>query len=113
MTNTEPRSYADAVPKLAELGRDVLFGDVWERPGLSKRDRSLVVVSVIAATYRPQQIGFHLRRAVENGLTLDELAEAITQIAFYAGWPSAVSAAEALATLKAELAEEQDQAPAS
>jgi 4-carboxymuconolactone decarboxylase len=103
MTSSEPRNYASAVPKLAEIGRDVLFGDVWERPGLSKRDRSLVVVSVIAATYRPQQLGFHLRRAIENGLTVEELAEAITQIAFYAGWPSAVSAAEALAQLKGEL----------
>ncbi|GAA3839506.1 hypothetical protein GCM10022403_084750 [Streptomyces coacervatus] len=79
-------------PKLVELTDDVLFGDIWERPGLSPRDRSLITVTTLAALYRPEQLGNHLRRALENGLTKDELVEAITHLAFYAGWPSAMSA---------------------
>ncbi|MGW2518552.1 carboxymuconolactone decarboxylase family protein [Streptomyces sp. NPDC001617] len=79
-------------PKLVELTDEVLFGDVWERPGLSPRDRSLITVTTLAALYRPEQLGNHLRRALENGLAKDELVEAITHLAFYAGWPSAMSA---------------------
>ncbi|WP_427925050.1 carboxymuconolactone decarboxylase family protein [Streptomyces sp. cg40] len=79
-------------PKLVQLTDEVLFGDVWERPGLSPRDRSLITVTTLAALYRPEQLGNHLRRALENGLTKDELVEALTHLAFYAGWPSAMSA---------------------
>lgn len=86
------RLIGDFAPKLVELTDDVLFGDVWERPGLSKRDRSLVTVAALVALYRPQQLPGHLRRAIDNGLTEDELIEAITHLAFYAGWPSAMSA---------------------
>jgi 4-carboxymuconolactone decarboxylase len=82
----------DFAPKLVELTDDVLFGDVWERPGLSKRDRSLITVATLVALYRPEQLPGHLRRAIDNGLTEDELIEAITHLAFYAGWPSAMSA---------------------
>ena len=82
----------DFAPKLVELTDDVLFGDVWERPGLSKRDRSLITVAALVALYRPEQLPGHLRRAIDNGLTEDELIEAITHLAFYAGWPSAMSA---------------------
>jgi 4-carboxymuconolactone decarboxylase len=82
----------DFAPKLVELTDDVLFGDVWERPGLSKRDRSLITVAALVALYRPEQLPGHLRRAVDNGLTENELIEAITHLAFYAGWPSAMSA---------------------
>jgi 4-carboxymuconolactone decarboxylase len=82
----------DFAPKLVELTDDVLFGDVWERPGLSKRDRSLVTVATLAALYRTEQLPGHLRRALDNGLTTDELVEAITHLAFYAGWPSAMTA---------------------
>jgi len=82
----------EMAPKLAELTDDVLFGDVWERPGLSKRDRSLVTVSALVAMYRPEQLRSHLARARDNGLTQDELIEAITHLAFYAGWPNAVTA---------------------
>jgi 4-carboxymuconolactone decarboxylase len=78
----------DFAPKLVELTDEVLFGDIWERPGLSKRDRSLVTVTALVALYRTDQITFHLRRALENGLTRDELIEAITHLAFYAGWPT-------------------------
>ena len=79
-------------PKLAELNTEVLFGDIWERPGLSKRDRSLITVASLVSLYRTEQLGFHLNRALENGLTRDELVEAITHLAFYSGWPTAVTA---------------------
>lgn len=82
----------DFAPKLVELTDDVLFGDVWERPGLSKRDRSLITVAALVALNRPDQLRFHLGRAVENGTTKEELVEAITHLAFYAGWPSAMTA---------------------
>jgi 4-carboxymuconolactone decarboxylase len=86
------RLMGDIAPKLVELTDNVLFGDVWERPGLSKRDRSLVTVSALIAMNRPDQLRSHLARARDNGVTQDELVEAITHLAFYAGWPSAVTA---------------------
>jgi 4-carboxymuconolactone decarboxylase len=79
-------------PKLADLTDNVLFGDVWERPQLSKRDRSLATVSALVAMNRPDQLRSHLVRARENGLTQEELIETITHLAFYSGWPNAVSA---------------------
>ena len=82
----------DFAPKLVELTDDVLFGDVWERPGLSKRDRSLITVAALVALYRTEQLPGHLRRAVDNGLTEDELVEAITHLAFYSGWPTTMTA---------------------
>ncbi|MES2877060.1 MAG: carboxymuconolactone decarboxylase family protein [Pseudomonadota bacterium] len=82
----------DFAPKLADLTDNVLFRDIWERPGLSKRDRSLATVSALVALNRPDQLRSHLALAIQNGLTREELAEAITHLAFYAGWPSAVSA---------------------
>ncbi len=82
----------DYAPKLVELTDDVLFGDVWERPGLSKRDRSLVTVSALVALNRMEQLPGHLRRAIDNGVTEDELIETITHLAFYSGWPTAMSA---------------------
>lgn len=86
------RGFGDINPKLAQLTDDVLFGDVWARPGLSARDRSLVTVSALIAMNRPDQLRSHLQRARDNGLTEAELIEAITHLAFYAGWPSAVTA---------------------
>jgi 4-carboxymuconolactone decarboxylase len=86
------RLVGDVSPKLAELTDNVLFGDVWERSQLSKRDRSLVTVSALIAMNRPEQLRAHLARARDNGVTQDELAEAITHLAFYAGWPNAFSA---------------------
>ncbi len=83
----------DIAPKLLELTEKVLFDDVWERPGLSKRDRSLITVSALVALNRTEQLPFHLERALKNGLTRDELVEAITHLAFYSGWPTSVSAA--------------------
>ncbi len=82
----------DFAPKLAELTETVLFGDVWERPGLTKRDRSLVTVSALIAMDRPDQLRSHLARARDNGVTEAEVVETITHLAFYAGWPSAVTA---------------------
>ena len=82
----------DFAPKLVELTDRVLFDDVWEREELSKRDRSLITVAALIALNRPDQLRFHLGRAVENGVTHQELIEAITHLAFYAGWPSAMTA---------------------
>jgi 4-carboxymuconolactone decarboxylase len=83
---------ATLLPKLAELTDNVLYGDVWERPELSKRDRSLVTVAALIALNRPDQLRSHFVRARENGVTQDELIETITHLAFYAGWPNAVTA---------------------
>jgi len=82
----------DFAPKLVELTDRVLFGDVWERPELSKRDRSLVTVGALIAMNRPDQLRFHLDKALENGLTKNELVEVIIHLAFYSGWPSSMSA---------------------
>lgn len=84
--------FGDVNPKLAQLTDDVLFGDVWKRPGLSPRDRSLVTVSALITMNRPDQLRSHLQRARANGLTEAELVEAITHLAFYTGWPNAVQA---------------------
>ncbi len=81
------------VPKLVEATEQWLFGDIWERPQLSKRDRSLVTCAVLVATYRPEQLRGHLQRAMANGLSQEELGELITHVAFYAGWPAAMTAA--------------------
>lgn len=79
-------------PKLIELTDDVLFGDVWERPGLSKRDRSMITVASLVALSRQAQLRSHLGRALDNGVTEDEIIELITHLAFYSGWPTAMSA---------------------
>lgn len=85
--------FGEIAPKFAELTDDVLYADVWARPGLSKRDRSLITVSALVAMNRPDQLRSHLGLASRNGLTREELAEAITHLAFYSGWPSSVTAA--------------------
>ncbi len=82
----------DFAPKLAELTDDVLFGDVWARAELSPRDRSLVTVAALIANGNTEQLSAHLLRARENGLSESELAEVVTHLAFYAGWPRAISA---------------------
>ncbi len=81
------------VPRMIEISEDVIYGDIWERPGLNKRDRSLIVVATLIATYRPEQLRGHLARALDNGVTKDEIAEIITHLAFYAGWPGSMTAA--------------------
>jgi 4-carboxymuconolactone decarboxylase len=84
--------FGDIAPKFAQLTDEVLFGDVWARPGLSPRDRSLITVSALIAMNRPDQLRGHLARARQNGLSDAELIEATTHLAFYAGWPNAVTA---------------------
>ena len=81
-------------PALVDYTNDVLYGDLWERPGLSKRDRSLVTVAALVATHRPMQLKTHIRRALGNGVTREEIAEIVTHLAFYAGWPAAMTAAQ-------------------
>ena len=81
------------VPKLAEISDQVIYGDVWERPGLSRRDRSLITVAALVAMGREKQLEGHLGRAIANGVTKDEIGELITHLAFYAGWPAAMTAA--------------------
>lgn len=85
-------AFGDFSPKLVQLTDDVLFGDVWERPELSKRDRSLITVTALVAGGHTEQLPFHLKRAKENGVTEAEIVEAITHLAFYCGWPKAMSA---------------------
>ena len=80
-------------PKLVELAEKVVYGEVWERPGLSKRDRSLITVATLVALGRERQLHGHLERALSNGVTKDEIGELITHLAFYAGWPAAMTAA--------------------
>src|ERR671934_677411 len=84
--------YSDIAPALGDYTDNVLFGDVWERAGLSKRDRSLITVATLVALYRTNELPFHLKRALENGVTKNELVELITHLAFYAGWPPASTA---------------------
>jgi 4-carboxymuconolactone decarboxylase len=97
MAQSQPSSARDqvrnVVPGLIELSERVLFGEVWERPGLSKRDRSLITCATLIALGREKQLVGHLQRALDNGLTKNELSEVITHLAFYAGWPAAMTAA--------------------
>lgn len=97
MTTSKPPSavrtaLGQFAPKLVELTEDVLFGDVWERPGLSKRDRSLITCAALVALGKTEQMDFHFPAAIKNGVTQEELVEMITHLAFYAGWPNAMSA---------------------
>jgi len=84
------RSFA---PKLIDLTEKVVYGDIWERPGLSKRDRSLITCAALVAMNRTEQLRGHVARAIDNGVTKDEIVEVITHMAFYSGWPTAMSAA--------------------
>jgi 4-carboxymuconolactone decarboxylase len=84
--------FGDIAPKFVELTDQVLFGDIWERPQLSKRDRSLITCAALVVLGKTEQMGSHFPRALENGVTQEELIELITHLAFYGGWPSAVSA---------------------
>lgn len=98
MTNKPTHSTAardalgDFAPKLVELTDRILFDDVWARTELSPRDRSLATCSALIATGKTEQLRFHIPKALENGVTRDEIVELITHLAFYAGWPSAMSA---------------------
>ena len=98
MSGKEPARVAreligSVAPKLAELTETVVFDDIWERPGLSKRDRSMITVAALVALNRPEQLRFHIEHGLENGVSREELGEMITHLAIYCGWPSAMSAA--------------------
>jgi len=84
--------FGDIAPALAAYTDDVLFGDVWQCPGLSARDRSLITVASLIALYRVNELPFHLKLALRNGVSREELLEMITHLAFYAGWPTASTA---------------------
>jgi 4-carboxymuconolactone decarboxylase len=84
--------WGDIAPRLTEITDTVLFDDVWKRPGLSPRDRSLITVAALVAGYRTNELPFHLKKALENGVTRDEIVELITHLAFYSGWPTAGTA---------------------
>ena len=86
------RVFGDVAPTLVHLTDDVLFGEVWPRSQLSPRDRSLVTVAALTTGGNTEQLTFHLQYAKDNGVTEEELIEAITHLAFYAGWPKAMSA---------------------
>jgi 4-carboxymuconolactone decarboxylase len=86
------KSLGDFAPKLVDITDEVLFGDVWERPQLSKRDRSLITCAALIAMGKTEQMDFHFPNAIKNGVTQEELVEMITHLAFYAGWPNAMSA---------------------
>ena len=105
MTN-EPtnarKAFGDVAPKLAELTDLVLFGDVWADASLSPRDRSLVTITSLISLYRTNELPFHLKRAMENGMTKDEIIATITHLAFYAGWPPAMTALQIAKTVFGE-----------
>lgn len=84
--------FADVAPALGEYSDKVLFGDLWERKDLSPRDRSLVTITALIALYRQNELPFHLKRALDNGVTKQEIGEVITHLAFYSGWPTAATA---------------------
>lgn len=88
---------AEIAPKLAQLSQDVLFNDIWQRPALSPRERSLITVAALVALERTHQLPWHLNFARQNGLDNDTLVEVMTHLAFYAGWPAAVSGLSCLA----------------
>ena len=104
MTEQTPaqRAVGDFAPKLVELTDNVLFGDVWERPDLPKRDRSLITVASLVTSGSTEQLVGHLRLAKQNGLTEAELKEVIIHLAFYAGWPNAMSAIQVAKRVFAE-----------
>ena len=91
-TTAARQAFGDIAPALADYTDRVLFGDVWERPGLSQRDRSLITVAALIALYWTNELPFHLKKALENGISRDELIEVITHLAFYSGWPAASTA---------------------
>ena len=91
--NSPRERVRSTVPKLIDLTEKVVFGDVWERPELSKRDRSLITVAALVALYRPEQLRLHIQRALGNGVSRTEISEVITHMAFYSGWPTAMTAA--------------------
>lgn len=90
--NPALQKMTEIAPKLGEITEHVLFGDIWQRPQLAARERSLITVAALIALHRTEQLPFHVQRARDNGITQEELVEVITHLAFYSGWPTAASA---------------------
>ena len=91
------------VPKMVECAEKVLYGDIWERKELSKRDRSMITIAALLTSFRPDQLRVHITRGLENGLTQEEIGELITHLAFYSGWASSMSAAQVAYEVFAEM----------
>ncbi len=102
---TSREAFGDFSPKLAELTDDFLIGGIWERPGLSLRDRSMITVAILTALDRGTALAGHLERAVQNGLTKEEIIEMMIHVGFYAGWPNGIGGTIAAKKLFAELEE--------
>ncbi len=91
-STTAQKAFGDVAPALAEVTDTVLFDNIWKRPGLKPRDRSLITIASLISLYRINELPYHLRLAMENGVTRDEIIEVITHLAFYSGWPTASTA---------------------
>lgn len=98
MAKAPPSAARDRInphfPALVKDTNEIIYGDIWERPGLSKRDRSMITVAALVASHRPMQLKTHVKRALDNGVTREEIAEIVTHLAYYAGWPAAMTAAQ-------------------
>jgi 4-carboxymuconolactone decarboxylase len=97
------KSFGDIAPKLAEITDKVLFGDVWADDALSPRDRSLITITSLISLYRTNELPFHLKRALENGVTRNEIIATLTHLAFYAGWPPAMTGLQIAKKVFAEI----------
>ena len=96
------KAYADIAPAFADISDRVLFGEVWKHPALSPRDRSLATVAALISGYRSNELPYHLKLALQNGVTKDEIVETIIHLAFNAGWPAASTALAIARTAFAE-----------
>ena len=95
MTQSSNSAIYNLIPQLGRLRDDVLYGDVWKQPEMNLRDRSIVTCSVLAALGKTEELAHHMRRAIANGVTADELRGLVVQVGFYAGWPCAMNAGKA------------------
>ena len=100
--------WGDLAPQLTEVTDRILFDDIWQRPELSPRDRSLVTITALIAGYRHNELPFHMRKALENGVTREEIIEVITHLAFYSGWPTASTALTIAREILGERQDKQD-----
>lgn len=84
---------SEIIPKLVEINDTLIYQDIWKRPQLSARDRSLITIAALMAANRPMSLEAHIRRGLDNGLSHEEISEVITHLAIYLGWPAAVASA--------------------
>lgn len=99
LTGNGAAAFGEIAPRFARITDEILFADIWQRPDLSLRDRSLITVAALIALDRNAQLPFHLHTALSHGVSQAELVELITHLAFYSGWPTAASAFKSLKTL--------------